>query len=168
MLRLPDGMRARIKKIADTNKRSMNAEILGVLERWLEEEDHHEGLADFYSKHPPEAPPEGWQDDPDWEPPSDDHLLHEERRQFAVKIGKEAAHQVMQQLVAAGLVPRPPSKIPDKWQGAKVLAEVEAALEAGDVNAAMAAMANMDPNDPLFTSFRSATSRPRQEKRGAR
>ena len=32
MLRLPDGMRERIKNIADANNRSMNAEILAVLE----------------------------------------------------------------------------------------------------------------------------------------
>ncbi|WP_103173799.1 Arc family DNA-binding protein [Paracoccus sp. SY] len=32
MLRLPDGMRARIKAAAEANNRSMNAEILAVLE----------------------------------------------------------------------------------------------------------------------------------------
>lgn len=32
MLRLPDGMRSRIKAVADANQRSMNSEILAILE----------------------------------------------------------------------------------------------------------------------------------------
>ncbi|QRZ15959.1 Arc family DNA-binding protein [Paracoccus methylovorus] len=36
MLRLPDGMRDRIKAAAERNNRSMNAEIVMALEYWLE------------------------------------------------------------------------------------------------------------------------------------
>lgn len=36
MLRLPEGMRDRIKAAADRNNRSMNAEIVLALEYWLE------------------------------------------------------------------------------------------------------------------------------------
>jgi hypothetical protein len=45
MLRLPDGMRDRLKAQAEANKRSMNAEIVARLERTLR---HHtpDGLAD--------------------------------------------------------------------------------------------------------------------------
>lgn len=35
MLRLPDGLRARIKEVAEKNRRSMNAEIVLQLERAL-------------------------------------------------------------------------------------------------------------------------------------
>lgn len=35
MLRLPDGMRDRIKSAADKNNRSMNAEILAAIESWI-------------------------------------------------------------------------------------------------------------------------------------
>ncbi len=35
MLRLPDGMRERIKSIAEENNRSMNAEIVGALDEYL-------------------------------------------------------------------------------------------------------------------------------------
>lgn len=38
MLRLPDGMRDRIKAAADANNRSMNAEIILALEQWLSSE----------------------------------------------------------------------------------------------------------------------------------
>lgn len=35
MLRLPDGMRDRVKELAADNRRSMNAEILAAVEEWL-------------------------------------------------------------------------------------------------------------------------------------
>ena len=35
MLRLPDGMRDRIKAAAEANNRSMNAEVVSALEFWL-------------------------------------------------------------------------------------------------------------------------------------
>jgi hypothetical protein len=37
MLRLSDGMRDRVKELAASNHRSMNAEILAALETWLNE-----------------------------------------------------------------------------------------------------------------------------------
>lgn len=44
MLRLPDGMRDRIKRVAEANNRSMNAEILDTLE---EKYPDHLGLPDL-------------------------------------------------------------------------------------------------------------------------
>lgn len=45
MLRLPDGMRKRIKAAAEMNQRSMNAEILAVLELRFPEPGSFEELA---------------------------------------------------------------------------------------------------------------------------
>jgi hypothetical protein len=42
MLRLPDGMRDRIKARADAEKRSMNAEIVTALDSWLFDMEHLE------------------------------------------------------------------------------------------------------------------------------
>lgn len=36
MLRLPEGLRDKVKEIADANNRSMNAEIVMALESWIE------------------------------------------------------------------------------------------------------------------------------------
>lgn len=44
IVRLPDGMRERIKALADANKRSMNAEVLQALDMYLA---YEEGLADI-------------------------------------------------------------------------------------------------------------------------
>lgn len=39
VLRLPDGMRERIRKVAEANRRSMNSEIVFTLERALPAEE---------------------------------------------------------------------------------------------------------------------------------
>jgi hypothetical protein len=54
-LRLPDGMRDRIKERAENNGRSMNAEIISRLEKSLEREEIAAGLG---SLSPPDAIPE--------------------------------------------------------------------------------------------------------------
>lgn len=46
MLRLPDGMRDRIKSEAERNNRSMNAEIVAGLEHWLSRKTELEIEAD--------------------------------------------------------------------------------------------------------------------------
>lgn len=106
MLRLPDGMRDRLKQIADDNHRSMNAEVVSALEKWIEDAEYHKGLDEYYAALPePERPPEGWQDDQsDFHPPSEDWLLEEKQRQFANRIATEAADRLFKRLVAAGIV----------------------------------------------------------------
>ena len=42
MLRLPDGLRDKIKESAEQNNRSMNAEIIAGLEDWLSRPDQDE------------------------------------------------------------------------------------------------------------------------------
>lgn len=112
MLRLPDGMRERIKAIAEASRRSMNAEIVAALEKWLDEEEYTAAMVDYHSKHPPEEPPEDWVDDGNWEPPSEDFLLEERQRQFAAKIAREAADAVVLRLTRAGLLNGPVKKPP--------------------------------------------------------
>ncbi|KIN72556.1 Arc family DNA-binding protein [Sulfitobacter guttiformis] len=46
MLRLPDGMRDRIKATADANNRSMNAEIISTLEKEYPDNFHEKILED--------------------------------------------------------------------------------------------------------------------------
>jgi len=46
MLRLPDGMRERIKRVADQNKRSMNSEIVEALDRAFPEEPSIDEVAE--------------------------------------------------------------------------------------------------------------------------
>lgn len=48
MVRLPDGMRDKLKSIADANKRTMNAEIVARLEASLNAEDV--GVPNFRGK----------------------------------------------------------------------------------------------------------------------
>lgn len=50
IVRFPDGMRDHIKRLAESNKRSMNSEIIDLLERalWMEDYDRiNEGLDPF-------------------------------------------------------------------------------------------------------------------------
>ena len=42
IVRLPDGMRNKVKKSAELNNRSMNAEIIAGLEDWLSRNDQNE------------------------------------------------------------------------------------------------------------------------------
>lgn len=61
IVRLPDGMRDRIKEAADRNKRSMNAEVIHMLEWYFEDMDrlesqHAEQLA--FEEEMRENPPE--------------------------------------------------------------------------------------------------------------
>jgi plasmid stability protein len=58
--RLPDGLRERLKTVADRNKRSMNAELVQALEFHLGSEEHE---VEF------EAAREAWLKDPDFIPP---------------------------------------------------------------------------------------------------
>jgi hypothetical protein len=48
MLRLPDGMRDRIANFARREGRSMNAEIVHILEDYYNMREHHDSLVDFY------------------------------------------------------------------------------------------------------------------------
>lgn len=57
--RLPDGLRERLRTVADRNKRSMNAELVQALEYHLGSEEH----AVEY-----EAAQEAWLKDPDYAP----------------------------------------------------------------------------------------------------
>lgn len=59
MLRLPDGMRERLKDIAAQNKRSMNAEIVQALEFHLSSEEYATEL---------DKAREQWLSDPDFAP----------------------------------------------------------------------------------------------------
>jgi plasmid stability protein len=58
--RLPDGLRERLKTVADRNKRSMNAELVQALEFHLSSEEHAIDL---------DAAREVWLNDPDYAPP---------------------------------------------------------------------------------------------------
>lgn len=105
IVRLPDGMRDRLRVIAEKNNRSMNAEVVSALQKWIEDEDYHAGLVAYYSANPPETPPEGWQDEAPAEWPSEDFLLGEKERQIALVAGKEAAERLIDQLRRAGILP---------------------------------------------------------------
>jgi hypothetical protein len=60
MLRLPDGMRDRIKSAAEKRHRSMNSEILAALEDWLDRMEYDEYMLKVYEEtDPPEAPKPG-------------------------------------------------------------------------------------------------------------
>ena len=58
--RLPDGLRERLKTVAERNKRSMNAELVQALEYHLGSEEHAVRFA---------AAQETWLKDPDYAPP---------------------------------------------------------------------------------------------------
>jgi plasmid stability protein len=58
--RLPDGLRERLKTVAERNKRSMNAELVQALEYHLGSEEHAVEFA---------AAQEAWLKDPDYVPP---------------------------------------------------------------------------------------------------
>lgn len=45
IVRLPEGMRDRLKELADENRRSMNAEMVMALTAWLDDADYHRHLA---------------------------------------------------------------------------------------------------------------------------
>ncbi|PJN94469.1 hypothetical protein CNY89_14330 [Amaricoccus sp. HAR-UPW-R2A-40] len=49
MLRFPDGMREQIKRLAEANNRSMNAEIISALEFHLSQNK----IEELRAKHPP-------------------------------------------------------------------------------------------------------------------
>jgi hypothetical protein len=51
MLRLPDGMRDKLAKMAEANGRSMNAEILSALEQHLAGTDRLSAIEAFIQKH---------------------------------------------------------------------------------------------------------------------
>jgi predicted DNA-binding protein len=51
MLRFPEGMRAKLAKLANANGRSMNAEIIDAIEKHLEGADRMTRLWDFFEKH---------------------------------------------------------------------------------------------------------------------
>ena len=59
--RLPDGMRERLKKAADRNRRSMNAELVNGLEFYLGVEEYNfeiEEAHEFWLKNPDHKPDE--------------------------------------------------------------------------------------------------------------
>lgn len=50
VIRLPEGMRERIKAVAERNNRSMNAEIIFALSDWLETDKYHSSLVESDSR----------------------------------------------------------------------------------------------------------------------
>lgn len=59
IVRLPEGLRDRLKKVAEANKRSMNAEVIQALEFHIEGEEYQEHLRNAR---------EQWLEDPDYKP----------------------------------------------------------------------------------------------------
>lgn len=64
IIRVPNGMRDRIKRVADANNRSVNAELLILLERTYPDETLIDGylqdIADLVGKLPVENREEAW------------------------------------------------------------------------------------------------------------
>lgn len=92
MLRFPEGMRAKLAKLANANGRSMNAEIIDAIEKHLDGADRIAQLWAFIEKHREniEAIPEIWQ--------SLDNLKYEIRplideRDYAVMIRADTEHK---------------------------------------------------------------------------
>lgn len=65
IIRVPDGMRERIKRVADSNNRSVNAELLVLLERTYPVEtmidEYLQDIADIVGKLPAENRTNAWQ-----------------------------------------------------------------------------------------------------------
>ncbi|WP_374327553.1 Arc family DNA-binding protein [Paracoccus pantotrophus] len=59
VVRLPDGMRERLKEAAEYSGRSMNAEVVQALDSWLDGVDHSRELERYYTENPPEMPGPG-------------------------------------------------------------------------------------------------------------
>lgn len=66
IIRVPHGMRDRIKRVADSNNRSVNAELLVLLERTFPPEtkidEYLQGVAVIVGKLPADKRAEVWQD----------------------------------------------------------------------------------------------------------
>lgn len=65
IIRVPDGMRDRIKRVADSNNRSVNAELLVLLERTYPDEsaidEYLRDIAGIVGKLPAENRTDAWQ-----------------------------------------------------------------------------------------------------------
>ncbi|MBY2986415.1 Arc family DNA-binding protein [Rhizobium leguminosarum] len=65
IIRVPDGMRDRIKRVADSNNRSVNAELLVLLDRTYPEEtkldEHLQDIAELVGKLPAEKRGDAWE-----------------------------------------------------------------------------------------------------------
>lgn len=59
VLRLPDGMRDRVKQLADEHGRSMNSEIVSALEEWLQRADYDREREEYEKANPLEGPKPG-------------------------------------------------------------------------------------------------------------
>lgn len=66
IIRVPNGMRDRIKRVADLNNRSVNAELLVLLDRTYPAEtaidEHLQDIAEIVAKLPAEKRAVVWQD----------------------------------------------------------------------------------------------------------
>ncbi|WP_080671745.1 Arc family DNA-binding protein [Rhizobium leguminosarum] len=64
IIRVPDGMRDRIKRVADSNNRSVNAELLVLLDRTYPDEtkldEHLQDIAELVGKLPAEKRAHVW------------------------------------------------------------------------------------------------------------
>jgi plasmid stability protein len=100
VLRLPDGMRDRLKAEAARNGRSMNAEIVQRLERTLDDDDRHLSLSNDL--------------DTMVELESDDEL----DREFAEAIGK-AVRSVIERKGLVRYTAEHPEGVPSKRQARK-------------------------------------------------
>lgn len=64
IIRVPNGMRDRIKRVADSNNRSVNAELLVLLDRTYPDEakidEHLQDVAGLVGKLPAEKRDEAW------------------------------------------------------------------------------------------------------------
>lgn len=64
IIRVPNGMRDRIKRVADSNNRSVNAELLVLLDRTYPDEakidEHLQDVAELVGKLPAEKRDEAW------------------------------------------------------------------------------------------------------------
>jgi hypothetical protein len=64
IIRVPDGLRARIKRVADSNNRSVNAELLVLLDRTYPAEtaieEHLQDIAQIVGKLPAEKRTDAW------------------------------------------------------------------------------------------------------------
>ena len=51
VIRLPNGLRTQIKELSENNRRSMNSEIIMVLEKHIQQNHSDDFLADFADEH---------------------------------------------------------------------------------------------------------------------
>lgn len=91
VIRPPEGMRERIKALAERNHRSMNAEIISALESWLAEADYHEYQLAELARNPPDLPKEGDAIIDPWFSPDEPHIDFVSSREDIERVVKRLA-----------------------------------------------------------------------------